>query len=154
MRRIGWATAHTLQSHSLARWFAAFSACPWRAVSHHYFCIDRLCELQISLVGELKLTKFGHNIDIWWDVREIYIQLKPLKLIPLMETWLYKVVHQEIAFKRRLYSSHLRCKHMIYVLTLFWNNFVNLTFFLVIAPAGISPRGEIPRRHPSNSRVY
>ena len=25
---------------------------------------------------------------------------------------------------------------------------------LIIAPAGISPRGEIPRRHPSNSRVY
>ena len=24
----------------------------------------------------------------------------------------------------------------------------------VIAPAGISPRGEIPRRHPSNSRAY
>ena len=24
----------------------------------------------------------------------------------------------------------------------------------VIAPAGISPRGEIPRRHPSSSRVY
>jgi len=24
----------------------------------------------------------------------------------------------------------------------------------IIAPAGISPRGEIPRRHPSNSRVY
>ena len=24
----------------------------------------------------------------------------------------------------------------------------------VIAPAGISPRGEIPRRHSSNSRVY
>ena len=24
----------------------------------------------------------------------------------------------------------------------------------VIAPAGISPRGEIPRRHPSISRVY
>ena len=23
-----------------------------------------------------------------------------------------------------------------------------------VAPAGISPRGEIPRRHPSNSRVY
>ena len=26
--------------------------------------------------------------------------------------------------------------------------------FSVIAPAGISPRGEIPRGHPSNSRVY
>ena len=25
---------------------------------------------------------------------------------------------------------------------------------LLIAPAGISPRGEIPRRYPSNSRVY
>ena len=25
---------------------------------------------------------------------------------------------------------------------------------LIIAPAGISSRGEIPRRHPSNSRVY
>ena len=25
---------------------------------------------------------------------------------------------------------------------------------LLIAPAGISPRGEIPRRHPSSSRVY
>ena len=24
----------------------------------------------------------------------------------------------------------------------------------IIAPAGISPRGEIPRRRPSNSRVY
>ena len=24
----------------------------------------------------------------------------------------------------------------------------------IIAPAGISPRGEIPRRHPSSSRVY
>ena len=26
--------------------------------------------------------------------------------------------------------------------------------FVVFAPAGISPRGEIPRRHPSSSRVY
>ena len=24
----------------------------------------------------------------------------------------------------------------------------------LVAPAGISPRGEIPRRHPSSSRVY
>ena len=24
----------------------------------------------------------------------------------------------------------------------------------IFAPAGISPRGEIPRRHPRNSRVY
>ena len=28
------------------------------------------------------------------------------------------------------------------------------THCIFIAPAGISPRGEIPRRHPSNSRVY
>ena len=28
------------------------------------------------------------------------------------------------------------------------------TIKIIIAPAGISPRGEIPRRHPSNSRVY
>ena len=25
---------------------------------------------------------------------------------------------------------------------------------MIFAPAGISPRGEIPRRHPSSSRVY
>ena len=29
-----------------------------------------------------------------------------------------------------------------------------VTYVMIIAPAGISPRGEIPRRHPSNSRVY
>ena len=41
----------SLQSHSLA----AFS-CPWRAVSHHHFYVDKLSELQISLVGELTLA--------------------------------------------------------------------------------------------------
>ena len=65
----------------------------------------------------------------WWDVWGIHIQLKPLKLIPVIEAWLDKVVHQEIVFKRRLYSTHLQCKNMIYLLTLFWNNFLNLAFF-------------------------
>ena len=68
----------------------------------------------------------------WWDVREIHIQLKPVRLIPVMEAWLDKVVHQEIFFKRRLYSTHLQCKNMIYLLSPFWNNFLNLTLFLLI----------------------
>ena len=29
-----------------------------------------------------------------------------------------------------------------------------IIIIIIIAPAGISPRSEIPRRHPSNSRVY
>ena len=33
-------------------------------------------------------------------------------------------------------------------------HYVTFIFLEIIAPAGISPRGEIPRRHPSNSRVY
>ena len=40
-------TNGSLQSHSLAA-----LSCPWRAVSHH-FSVDKLSELQISLVGEL-----------------------------------------------------------------------------------------------------
>ena len=60
----------------------------------------------------------------WWDVRGIHIQLKPLKLIPVIRIRILdKVVHQEIVFKRRLYSTHLQCKNMIYLLTLFWKKF-------------------------------
>ena len=33
-------------------------------------------------------------------------------------------------------------------------NMVQVIEGKIIAPARISPRGEIPRRHPSNSRVY
>ena len=65
-------------------------------------------------------------------VRGIHIQLKPLKLIPVIDAWLDKVVHQEIVFKRRLCSTHLKCKNMIYLLTLFWNKFPVGIFFLVI----------------------
>ena len=69
----------------------------------------------------------------WWDVRGIPIHLKPLKLIPVIKIRILdKVAHQEIVFKRRLYSTHLQCKNMIYLLTPFWNNFLNLTLFLVV----------------------
>ena len=32
--------------------------------------------------------------------------------------------------------------------------YAQINALILIAPAGISPRGEIPRRHPSSSRVY
>ena len=51
------------------------------------------------------------------NLRGIHIQLKPLKLIPVMDA--YKVVHPGIVFKRRLYRTHLQCKNMIYFLTIF-----------------------------------
>jgi len=34
------------------------------------------------------------------------------------------------------------------------NWFKKMNTKIIIAPAGISPRGEIPRRHPSSSHVY
>ena len=62
--------------------------------------------------------------------RGIHIHLKPLKLIPVTRIRILdKVAHQEIVFKGRLYSTHLQCKNMIYLLTLFRNNFLNVTFF-------------------------
>ena len=51
------------------------------------------------------------------NLRGIHIQLKPLKLIPVMDA--YKVVHPGTVFKRRLYRTHLQCKNMIYFLTIF-----------------------------------
>ena len=35
-----------------------------------------------------------------------------------------------------------------------YNNNLIIIIIPIVAPAGISPRGEIPRRHPSSSRVY
>ena len=57
----------------------------------------------------LSLVNLVRPLDwFWWDVRGIHIQLKPLKLIPVDDAWLDKVVHQEIVFKLRLYSTHLQ----------------------------------------------
>ena len=76
-------------------------------------------------------TKFAHYIDIWRDVRGITFSWNLWNWFRswVTETWLDKVVQQEIVFKKRLYSTHLQCIHIIYLLTLFWNNFLNLTFF-------------------------
>ena len=120
---IGWATAH----YKVFRWLLSLANGVQLVIT--YLCVDKLSELQISLAGELSSVI---TLILIPDVRGIHIQLKPLKLIPVMDAWLDKVVHQEIVFKGRLSSIHLQCKHMIYLLTLFWNNFLNLTFFLVI----------------------
>ena len=40
-------------------------------------------ELQISF--QCWWTRFGNCIDIWWDVRGIHIQLKPLKKAPKVQ---------------------------------------------------------------------
>ena len=122
-----WMSNGSLQSHSLA----AFSFRGGQSVITH-FCVDNLSEQQISLVGELSSaislilkrragnshsaetseTDSGHGHLADW------IRLSTKK--------------EETLFKKRLYSIHLQCKNMIYLLTLFWNNFLNLTFFLVI----------------------
>ena len=65
----------------------------------------------------------------WWDVWWIHIQLKPLKLILVIDAWLDKVFHQEIVFKRRFYSTHLQCKNMIYFFYSFLKRFSKLHIF-------------------------
>ena len=67
----------SLQSYSLA----AFSCRGGQSVITH-FCVDKLSELQISLVGELTSA-----------ITLILIFAKPLKLIPVMNTWLGKILH-------------------------------------------------------------
>ena len=47
-----------------------------------YLCVDKLSELQISLAGELSSVI---TLILMPDVRGIHIQLKPLKLIPLIK---------------------------------------------------------------------
>ena len=78
-----WMSNGSLQSYSLA----AFSCRGGQSVITH-FCVDELSELQISLVGELRPLHW-----FWWDARGIHIQLKPLKLFPVMDAWLDKVLH-------------------------------------------------------------
>ena len=103
---------------------AAFS-CPWRAVSHN----SLLCGQASASCKSLSLVNLVRPLHwFWWDVRGIHIQLKPLKLIPVMDA--YKVVHPGIVFKRRIYRTHLQCENMIYFLAIFWKNFLNLIFFL------------------------
>ena len=61
---------------------AAFS-CPWRAVSHN----SLLCGQASASCKSLSLVNLVRPLHwFWWDVREIHIQLKPLKLIPVMDT--------------------------------------------------------------------
>ena len=45
-----------------------------------YFCVDKLSESQISLLDELSSAA-----TLIFDELGIHIQLKPLKLIPVME---------------------------------------------------------------------
>ena len=51
-------------------------------------------ELQISF--QCWWTRFGNGIDIWWDVRGIHIQLKPIKLkapkVQLIGMWRFLFV--------------------------------------------------------------
>ena len=106
-----WMSNCSLQSHSLAALF-----CPWRARQ------SSLTSVWTSLASckSLSLVNLVRPLDwFWWDVRGIHIQLKLMKPIPVIDAWLDKVVHQEIVFKRRLYSTHLQCKNMIYLLTIF-----------------------------------
>lgn len=61
-------------------------------------------------------------------------------------------------------SNEVIDSRKIFRVSLTINNYHTMIFALIyfdvvdqqqiIAPAGILPRGEIPRRHPSNSRVY
>ena len=66
----------SLQSYSLA----AFSCRGGQSVIIH-FCVDKLSELQISLVGELTSA----ITLILMRRAGIHIQLKLLKLIPVMD---------------------------------------------------------------------
>ena len=100
-----WMSNCSLESHSLAALF-----CPWRARQ------SSLTSVWTSLASckSLSLVNLVRPLDwFWWDVQGIP------KRIPVDDAWLYKVVHQEIVFKLRLYSTHLQCKNMIYLLTLF-----------------------------------
>ena len=120
-RGIGWATGDSKFIH----WLLFLARGGQSVVSH--FCVDKLSELQMSLVRELTST----ITLILMRRAGIHIQLKPWKLIPVMDRdWIRFSTNK--LFSRRDYSIHLQYKNMIYSLTLFWNNFLNLTFFLVI----------------------
>ena len=97
----------SLQSDS--RWLLSLARGGQSVIIH--FCVDKLSELQISLVGELSSSM---TLTLM-RVQGIHIQ--PLKPIPVMDA--YKVVHPETVFKRRLYRTHLLCKNVIYFLTIF-----------------------------------
>ena len=84
-----WMSNDSLQSHSLA----AFSYRGGQSVITH-FCVDKLSELQIYLVGELT------SAITLILMRRIHIQLKPLKLIPVMDAWLVRFSTKKL-FSRR-----------------------------------------------------
>ena len=84
-----WMSNGSLQSYSLA----AFSCRGGQSVITH-FCVDKLSELQISLFGEL--TSAITLILVWragnshsFETSETML----LKLIPVMDAWLDKVLH-------------------------------------------------------------
>ena len=79
----------SLQSYSLA----AFSCRGGQSVITH-FCVDKLSELQISLFGELTsattlilMRRAGNSHS--FETSETML----LKLIPVMDAWLDKVLH-------------------------------------------------------------
>ena len=67
----------SLQSYLLA----AFSCRGGQSVIT-YFCVDKFSELQISLIGEVTSAI---TLIVMRRARGIHIQLRPLKLIPVMD---------------------------------------------------------------------
>ena len=125
-RGIGWATAH----YKVIRWLLSLARGGQSVIT--YFFVDKLSELQISLVGELSsaitlilMRRAGNSHSA--ETSKINSSHGRVTVEGCRPRNCFQ---EENLF--RLYSTHLQSKNMIYLLTLFWNNFLNLTFFLVI----------------------
>ena len=116
----------SLQSHSLA----AFSCRGGQSVIT-YFCVDKLSELQISLVGELTSAiililsfcgEFTFSWNLWNWFRSWtrdWIRFSTKRLFS-RRAWLYS--------RQYTYNAKIWFIYLLF----FWNNFLKLTFFLVI----------------------
>ena len=116
-----WMSNDSLQSHSLA----AFSYRGGQSVITH-FCVDKLSELQISLVDEL--AYFGHYIDFDETRGEFTFSWNLLNWFQLWTRDWIRFSTKKLFLRRD--SIQNTCNvNMIHLLTLFWNNFLNLKFF-------------------------
>ena len=115
--------------------FSACRNCCRSAIRAQEEGLDPFCEPYAQLspwLSSLDQSKCG----IWWPTAHYKVNRWLLSLARWGQSVISYLCVDKLSelqvFKRRLYLTHLQCKNMIYLLTLFRNNFLNLTFFVVV----------------------
>ena len=116
-----------------------------------------LLDARETYSGKTKDFLGTFNIDcdlLIWCTRNLFWQNKGLPWCFQYRLLFVEFMHEKLILtEQRTSLDTFNCDLLIWCArNLFWQN---KGLRLIVAPAGISPRGEIPRRrHPSSSRVY